>query len=167
GTVIVLLFTYSRSAWIGTILSVALLCYGALRYDAARRWIMIGVAIVVVVAGSAFLVLRNNNTVQNTLFHTSSTSRSPESSNAVRTQALESGAKSLITEPFGRGPGTAGPASFRNNAPPRIAENYYIQVGQEVGIIGLVIFIGINLLVGYRLWQRQNDLLAQVLFVSL
>lgn len=167
GTVIVLLFTYSRSAWLGTILSLALLCYGALKHDAARRWIMIGVAIVVVVASGAFLALRNNNTIQNTLFHTSNTSRSPESSNAARTQALENGAKSLITEPFGRGPGTAGPASVRNNAPPRIAENYYIQVGQEVGIIGLVIFIGINLLVGYRLYRQQNDLLAQVLFVSL
>src|SRR6185295_13461878 len=67
--------------------------------------------------------------------------------------------KSILKHPLGGGPGTAGPASYRNNHPARIAENYFIQVGQEVGIIGLILFLAINIYVAKLLWDnRQSDL---------
>jgi len=164
---IILFFSYSRSAWLGAFLSVGLIFYWTIHNQKLRGWLMSGGIIIVVVLGSTVVVLRNNNIVQNTLFHTDETSRASESSNAARSQALIEGVKSVWHEPLGRGPGTAGPASFRNNHYPRIAENYYIQVAQEVGVVGLIIFITINVLIFRRLWQKRSDQLAVILLASI
>jgi len=64
------------------------------------------------------------------------------------------------------GVGTAGPASVYNPKRIRIAEDYYIQIGQETGIVGLGLFLAINICVGYRLWERRSDALALGLFAS-
>ena len=165
-TGIVLLFTYSRSAWLGAILSVGLVVYWTIRNQKLRRWMVTGGIVSVVVLGGVVVALRNNNVLQNTLFHTDETSRAPESSNAVRTQALTEGAKSVWYEPLGRGPGTAGPASFRNNHTARIAENYYIQIAQEVGVVGLALFAAINVLIFKELLQKRKDQLAMILLAS-
>lgn len=164
---IALLFTYSRSAWLGTILSVVLLGYWVFPKGPLRRYTAIGFVLLMVIAGGFVVAYRNNNLVQNTLFHSDETSQSPVSSNAARASALESGARSLISEPFGRGPGTAGPASFRNYKPARIAENYFIQIGQEVGLVGLVLFVAINVVVASRLWARRDNQLASILLATL
>ena len=60
----------------------------------------------------------------------------------------------------------AGPASVYNPKRIRIAEDYYIQIGQETGIVGLGLFLAINICVGLRLWQRRSDPLALGLFAS-
>jgi len=164
---VVLFFTYSRSAWLGLVLSLVLLFYWSTNRPKFQRLIIPVLIICFVILSGLTFVLRDNNLVQNALFHTDETSRSAESSNAARALALESGAASLFHEPFGRGPGTAGPASFRNDKPARIAENYFIQIGQEVGVIGLGLFVAINVLVIIELWKRRLDLLAKVLLASL
>jgi hypothetical protein len=76
------------------------------------------------------------------------------------------GLRDIAAEPLGGGPGSAGPASFYNGAP-RIAENYFIQVGQEVGVVGLGLFAAITVLIGQRLLRGRTVLLNQVLFASL
>ena len=160
-------FSYSRSAWIGAAIAIGLLVYWSLNSHRHRRWLMLALPGLVAVTAAGMYSLRNEPSTQTTLFHTSSSSLSP-SSNDVRSQALSLGWHDVIREPAGRGPGTAGPASFRNNGrEPRIAENYFLQVGQEVGIIGIIIFTAINVLVGVELWRRKNDQLAKVLLASL
>lgn len=166
-TTVLLIFTYSRSAWLGTALSVGLVVYWTARNQKVRRWTVLVAGLSILILGGVVLVLRNNDVLQNTLFHTDETSRSSESSNAVRTQALTEGAKSILREPIGRGPGTAGPASFRNVTTPRIAENYFVQIAQEVGVIGLALFLAINVLVFIELWQRRTDQLAVILLAGL
>lgn len=166
-SVVVILFTYSRSAWLGAVFAIGVLSYWALHNHPARRWVLSGALLSFVLLIGAVAVFRNNDLVQNTLFHTDETSRSAESSNAARASALESGAVSLLHEPFGRGPGTAGPASFRNKKPARIAENYFIQIGQELGLIGLTLLIAIYLVVARRLWLQGESLLPRVLLASL
>jgi hypothetical protein len=105
--------------------------------------------------------------VQNVLFHTDVTSQASQSSNDVRFQNLERGLKDVETDPLGDGPGTAGPESVRNNNKSRIAENYYLQIGQEVGWIGLGLFLAINGIVAWLLWQRRDQYLALGLLASL
>ena len=166
-SLIVLFFTYSRSAWLGAAIATGLLGYWLLKKQRSRRIILSTAAVVIVLLGVGLLIWQKNSVVDNTLFHTSQTSRSPESSNAVRTQAMLVGARSVIRQPLGGGPGTAGPASFRNNHPPRIAENYFIQIGQEVGFLGLAIFIAINLIIAKLLWQQRDQLLVKILLASL
>ena len=164
GSLIVLFYSYSRSSWAGMTLAAIVLVWLATR-QAKKIWLT--AAIVAVVAGAGLYGLRSSQTVQDIFLHTSNHSTSATSSNQLRNEALSSGFHDVIHQPLGRGPGTAGPASFRNNGHAnRIAENYYLQLGQEVGIAGLAIFLAINLLVVRQLWRRRADLLARVLLAS-
>lgn len=163
---ITLFASYSRSAWIGVMLSLGSFSFVSIPSSRLRKIIVVsGLAGVLLVTGGVYLA-RNNHFVQNTVFHTDSTSKSPESSNAGRSHALKWGTEDVLTEPFGRGPGSAGPASLRNNHPERIAENYYLQIGQEYGWIGLGVFIAINVIVVMLLWKQKNEPLAKVLLAS-
>lgn len=164
---IIMVFTYSRSAWLGLILSLGTLLWVNMRTAKSRQYFAVACVSVAVAVGGILWVFSDNNTVQNSFFHTDETSTSAQSSNASRWQSFTSGVADTIREPLGRGPGTAGPASARTNNP-RIAENYFVQIGQEIGVFGVMIFVAINVLAGQRLWRRRfADKLALVLFCSL
>lgn len=163
----VLFFSYSRSAWIGTAIGVGLVTWLALPSAKLRKLLVVFGASLILIFGVGILALRHNDRVENTFFHTDEHSKSLTSSNHDRTAALETGLRDIVHDPWGRGPGTAGPASLRNNHPARIAENYYLQIGQELGIVGLTIFLAINLYVAYYLWQQRQDTLASALLASL
>jgi O-antigen ligase len=165
-TLVVMFYTYSRSAWAGMVVAVASLAYISITSLALRKWIAVAGAAIILLFGAGVYLGRHNSVVENTVFHTDSTSRSPESSNAGRLGALERGVQDVAHEPFGRGPGSAGPASLRNDHPERIAENYYLQIGQEVGWIGLGLFLAINAVISLLLWQQRKDPLARVLLAS-
>ena len=117
------------------------------------------------VAGGAIAIWRRNTVLENTLLHSSQLSLSPDTSNEVRVEAWSKGVKSIIKQPLGQGPGTAGPASFRNNRP-RIAENYFIQIAQEVGIIGMAIFMAISVVIAKYLWRLRSQTLPAILLAS-
>jgi O-antigen ligase len=62
----------------------------------------------------------------------------------------------------------AGPASFYNqNGGPKVPENYFVQLAQELGFIGAALFIGITCMIAYQLWRRRQQPMAQVLLASL
>ncbi len=164
--IVVLFYSYSRSAWLGLALAGSLLIYKLVQSQKMRRLIFglsLG-AVVIVIGGLA--LLGRNNIVNNTFLHTDQSSSSPDSSNEAHTQAFVSGLKSVVRQPLGGGPGTAGPASFRNDKPSRIAENYYLQIAQEVGLIGLAIFLIINFKIAKLLWQTSKRPLSIILFSS-
>ena len=164
---LVLLFSYSRSAWLGLVAAATTLRAMTLRtLNAGYRMVLIVIALLILVGGGVYLANKSEE-AQNVLFHTSDDSASARSSNADRLASLEAGARDIIHQPLGRGPGTAGPASFRNDQPPRIAENYFLQIGQEVGVIGMGLFVAINVLVAKELWARRKDQLAKILLASL
>jgi hypothetical protein len=166
-SLVVLAATYSRSAYIGVAVSLMAMCLLMLRSAAARRWLLVISSVLVLVGLGMFAVLRQNDRFENTFFHTDETSQSPVSSNDARLGALRRGAEDVLREPLGRGPGTAGPASQHNDRPVRIAENYYLQIGQEVGWLGLGLFIIILWLVARALWRQRVQLLPALLFTSL
>ena len=167
GALVVLFYTYSRSAEIGVAIALGLLVWWEIGKKISGRRIVALLAVLAVLAGAGLYVFRNSQPVQDTLFHTSSSSSSQRSSNADRLQSMKNGARDVIHLPLGRGPGTAGPASLRNDQPGRIAENYFLQIGQEVGVLGMALFIAINLLVAKELWLRRSDQLAKILLASL
>lgn len=127
---LVLFATYSRSAYLGVLLSLGVFLFLSVRSQRLRRYTVIAGIVGVVIAAGLVGILRNNNHVQNALFHSDETSQSAQSSNTGRVHAWEQGARDIVHEPLGRGPGTAGPASARNDQPARIAENYYLQIDQ-------------------------------------
>lgn len=165
---LVLVLTFSRSAWIGAVVSVFALVL--LRFAGNKRvqkLALLSAAALLIVLAGATLVLRNNDHFQNTFFHTDEHSHSAASSNTGHFKAIVHGAQDIAASPLGRGTGTAGPASQHNNHTARIAENYFIQIGQETGIIGTVLYVAINCMVVLRLWHRRTNTLALVLLASL
>jgi hypothetical protein len=166
-TLVVLYFTYSRSAYIGALLAMAGAVWCSMPSSAVRRWLLVSGIVVCVVFGGAVFALRHNPTFEDTFFHTSQLSKSQHSSNQNHTTALESGVHDMVHDPFGRGPGSAGPASEHNIKPARISENYFLQIGQEAGVLGLGLFVAITFLVGKLLWDKRDEQLAMVMLVSL
>jgi hypothetical protein len=164
---ITLFFTFSRGAWIGAIVSIAVVLGVCLKHQRTRRIFFYMTVITVVVVLGLFITLRNNTRFENITFHTQTHSVSPESSDQGHASALKIGLSQLIHEPFGRGPGSAGPASEYNNHPERIAENFFVQIGQETGWLGLLLFVTINTGVGYLLWLGRKSSLALSLLASL
>jgi hypothetical protein len=166
-SVVVLFFTFSRSAWVGAGLSVAIILFlSQLSRQSQRIALVITSALVVVAAGLA-INFRHDMKFENFILHTQTHSAVPTTSDQGHFTALKNSLSDLRHHVLGAGPGTAGPASVYNDHPPRIAENYFIQIGQEVGWLGLAMFILINIGVGYLLFLRRADPLALSLFASL
>lgn len=149
--------TGSRSAWIGTLLSLLVIAWVWLPSRRARVGAGWAVLAVVVVLTGLFLALRHNTSLQNELLHTQEHSAVATNSNAGHASALKNGIKDVLHQPLGDGPGTAGPASVYNAGhPTRIAENYYVQIAQETGWLGLVLFLGILVLTALELYRQMR-----------
>jgi hypothetical protein len=164
---IVLFCSGSRGAWIGAAAALFVLGFMTAASRIDKRWLVGGLVLVAVVGIGGIVALRNNDVVQNVLFHTDEHSHSAVSSNSAHFSASKDALVQVVHEPLGRGPGTAGPASVYNNGhASRIAENYFLQIGQEVGWIGLAAFLALYIYIGQLLWARRNDELARSLFAA-
>ncbi len=167
GFLLALAFSFSRSAWIGAALSLLLITWAALKTKRARKILLLSLAGIAMCGIILALVLRNNADFQNTFLHTEHGSKVAVSSNEAHGSAFKAAAKDIIHQPWGGGVGTAGPESVYNNHPARIAENYFLQIGQEAGVIGMALFIAICSVAGRKLWKGRADPLALWLFASL
>ncbi len=168
-TLLALFASGSRSAWLGLVLAVAIICYSGLKGRRARFMLAGASAAIVVFALTGFLLLRHNQSVQNAVLHTQDASSVRVTSNGAHASALRTGLKDVVAQPFGDGPGTAGPASVYNTGhPTRLAENYYVQVAQETGWFGLALFGCILSVLGIRLYRLAGvSRLALSMFASL
>ena len=164
GGFVVLFLSYSRGAWIGMALSLATLGILKLKNNRPKKLLVLTIAGLLMITPS--VALRHTSTFQNYVFHTEDRSSIAESSNEGHVSAFRNGVHDLVHAPLGRGVGTAGPASLYNHDKVRISENYYIQLAQEIGWLGLALFLAINFLVAKELWLRRNDTLAMALFAS-
>lgn len=164
----VLFFSFSRSAWVGALLSIAIIILVSVNTKASRRVTAGIVAGLVVLAAAVAIIFQHDTKFQNFVFHTQTNSTVKSTSDEGHASALRTNIKDIWRQPLGRGPGTAGPASLYNTGhKPRIAENYFVQIAQETGWLGFGLFVLINLGVGYLLWLRRDDPLALSLFASL
>lgn len=169
GTVLLLalVFSFSRSAWIGTFLAFLTIAWLSLKTEAARKKTFIAASLLLVLAAVLGITLRNNLSFENAVLHTDRNSHAVQSSNQGHSAAFKGAVKDIAHKPLGAGVGSAGPQSVYNNKSTRIAENYYLQIGQEVGVIGMLLFIAINIGVGKMLFNRRQDPLALALLASL
>lgn len=164
---VVLFFSFSRSAWIGALLATIIVVTVHFSEKITRKRALISAVIVLAFLGGFAVGFRNNSHFQNVFLHTEDQSQIAESSNDGHVSAVSDGLHDIVHEPLGRGTGTAGPASVYNDGHARISENYFLQVGQEAGVIGLVLLLIITGGVGYLLWIRRDDALALSLFAAL
>jgi hypothetical protein len=164
---IVLVCTYSRAAWIGVILSLFSFGLMSLKRIKVERLLLPAFIVLLISAVALIVILHNNTTFENIFFHTQKHSAVQANSDQGHIAAFKNGIRDVAHEPLGRGVGTAGPASVYNNNNVRIAENYYLQIAQEIGWAGMILFIAINYLVACELWFRRDDMLPRVLLASL
>lgn len=171
-SVLCLWFTFSRSAWIGACITIAV----ALVLTHSERlkrvmsyrnvWLAFGVALLAIAAVG--YVARDTYIVQNVIFHADQ-STTLEDPNQLRVRFYRESVENIAAHPLGTGPGTSGLASIRNNVQgTRLNENYYLQIATEVGIIGLMLFVAILVLVAMQLYSvhMQGDWLAAALLAS-
>lgn len=168
GVVLMGLFlTGARSAWLGAIIAMGtlgLMAFGpqVMRSRKAVTIASVGAVIAIVVGIASVSV----PAVRLAVFHSSPGDSSlTEGSTDNHWSATMSGIRHAASQPLGCGAGCAGPASYYSTHP-SISENYYVQIAEEMGVIGLVLWVLIFVTVMYRLWQRRQDWLATALFAS-
>ena len=163
--------TFSRSAWIGCFVAIVVaIILGLKKISLSKRQLSLIFGIVagfLVATGVIFYVSRNTYFVQNVIFHADE-STVLEDPNQLRVRFWKESAERITNNPLGSGPGTAGIVSIRNKVQGgHLNENYYLQVGSEVGVIGLILFLAILCLVALRLfYEIPNSWLAVGLFAS-
>lgn len=159
--------TFSRSAWLGLIASI-----GTFKLffapEKVRKIVRRSIPVLIVFGMIFVAVFATSDVIQNTVFHQDPGEGGLVDSTGQHITATKEGVRDVLANPLGSGPGTAGPASLRNDGKAKIAENYFVQVGQEVGILGLVLFVWINVLLGKMLLDnRSKNLMKPVLFTTL
>lgn len=165
--IVALVATSSRSAWLGFLVALATLI---LLWIPAKKiwksfvwWFVPLVCMGVILLGLAVSV----PVIRLAVFHSSQGDISlTEGSIDKHFQATKEGIHDVLDHPFGQGVGTAGPASFYWPANPSIAENYFVQLAQEVGFQGLVLFLAINLVVVHRLGKLRRAMWPRLLLAS-
>jgi hypothetical protein len=165
---IALILTSSRSAWLGALAGLAVLAIMLVPKVHLKKWVKLGAVpalIVLVVFGWLAVTVPQ---IRLAVFHSRADRATlTAGSSDQHWQKTIDGIKDVAAHPFGQGVGTAGPASFYNkNQPPKVAENYFVQIGQETGLIGLALFVTINCFVAYQLWRQRADTWAKALLAS-
>lgn len=166
--VLALILTFSRGAWAAAGLALAVLLvwrYMDRMIGLLRRFWPVA-AVLVVIAGTGVFVARDTYFLQSVVTHSTGTPQAEYDSNGFHWVLARRGFEGFVRYPFGHGPGTAGLASIHNPSGAFLTENYYIQIAYEVGVLGLLLFVVVNVLVYRALLQRQHVTLAVVLLAS-
>jgi len=155
GGLVVLAGTYSRGAWIGALAAVAIVIV-AETPTRLRRPLMIGLALLATLAAVVLsATISTSPQLQYYLLHSSLTSTDTLTSDSQHASSLLQGAHAVLSSPLGHGLGTAGPATFHAGTT-NIIENYYLQLGYETGLLGLLLFVGIVVAISARLWRLYS-----------
>ncbi len=166
---IAIFLTFSRSAWVGAALSVGLLLlwqYSSKIMGLLRRWWPVA-ASVLLIGMVATYTARNTYVFKSVVsHHTGAPQGVAYDSNGFHWVFAKRGLEGIVRNPFGHGPGTAGLASIQNPAGSFLTENYYIQIGYEVGVLGLLLFLAINVVLYRQLWRRRDSPLSAMLLCS-
>lgn len=160
-----LFLTFSRSAWVGAFLAGGIMFIWHFKDKTKtivkKYWPLLAVALVVLVAG--IFLLRDQYVVQNVVFHSDENTKMTDSNN-LHFQFAQKGLQGIADKPLGHGPGTAGLVSIHTKDV-MLTENYFIQVGYEVGVIGLALLIGLMYFI-CRIIYRNGDFYSRALLAS-
>ncbi|HEU5186907.1 MAG TPA: O-antigen ligase family protein [Candidatus Saccharimonadales bacterium] len=161
-----LLLTGSRSAWLGALAmaTVTVLLHvprGKLKPFLAKA-VPLGLAAIAAVVALALAV----PAVRLAVFHSSPGDPTLlEGSSEQHWQATLAGVADVLAHPLGSGVGTAGPASFYASQV-KLAENYFVQIAQEVGVVGLILFALICIALARQLWAGREYMWPKVLLAA-
>jgi hypothetical protein len=166
-SLVAVFLTGSRSAWLGA--AVTIVACGALLLPRVhfKRWAKKAAIPAVLLVALIGWGAMNIPAIRLAVFHSSPGDSSlNEGSNDKHWQATAQGIDDVVRHPGGNGPGSAGPASFYNKGGTNLSENYFVQIAQEVGVIGLGLFVAICILAIKAIVRRRSDLLSVALIAS-
>jgi hypothetical protein len=142
GCVVVIVGTYSRGDWIAATVALAITLL-VLIPSHLRRPAALTFAAALVAAVALLPLAISNNTLQYYILHSSVENHDDaHTSDADHALSLRNGLSALAAQPLGHGLGSAGPATFHAGST-NIIENYFLQVGYETGVLGVILFGGI------------------------
>lgn len=167
-----LFLTFSRGAWLGAIIAAGLLGFLNFRKQ-VTKWLLkywpLAVGGVLLI-GSFVLMVKNQYVVQNVLEHSdkSTAQKSKLDSNGYHFYFVRRALSGIVHRPVGHGPGTAGIVSIQNPNGGFLTENYYLQIGYEVGVLGLCLFLFTLYLLQLHLRRKltAGPLLETALFIT-
>jgi O-antigen ligase len=151
--------TYSRSAWLGLIFALlTLIIYIFVASRKVKQSVSVGIGtamvlvilIAAIIAGTVlFFNQSNSGLFRETLFRSFSTTG--------HIDAFRGGLDLIKKSPMGSGIGTAGPASqwAVGTSQAVITESTYLQIGVELGVLGMVVFMATLLGMLIRLFKES------------
>lgn len=158
-----LVLSGSRSAWLGALVAAGVWAWPYRgRIPCRLRY---GVAAIVLLAGLlAALIVTTVPSLRLLVFHSSPGDRSLlEGSSDAHLAASMAGLTNVVMHPLGCGLGCSGPASYYGGQP-HIPENYYLQIAEELGIVGLALWTWLFAVVLRRLYHLRRQPVARALF---
>lgn len=163
-SLVTLFASRSRSGWLGAVIALGIFVLLSVGKKWQKRLIIAGIASALSLL-SILVFNWNSSFVQTTLKHRDPSESSAVNSDDQRTGSLMSSLKAIAANPLGSGPGSVNLASTYGDKP-IIVENYYLQVAQELGIIGLILFVAILVMVVLQLWRIKQQTIAVVLLAG-
>lgn len=160
--------TFSRSAWLAVVVDVGLVIWWQYRKQfikLAKRW-WPALMVLALLLGAAGYAGRNTYFERSVVSHRTGTPQGAYDSNGFHWFYVKRGLQGVAHQPLGHGPGTAGLASIQDPKGGVLTENYYVQIGYEVGVLGLITFITLNAIVYVRLWSQRQAILPNALLAS-
>ncbi|MDR0398115.1 MAG: O-antigen ligase family protein [Candidatus Nomurabacteria bacterium] len=148
----------SRSAWLAAGLAATLFVIMKLPktiYKTKRFWCT--VAGVVLLGVTALIVAFSNPFLRLHILHIrDGRDVTTATSNEDHASSVQSSVDRVTSQPLGCGAGCSGPASYYDQAP-KISENYYLQIVEEYGWLGLALWAAAVTLIAKELWKRREQ----------
>lgn len=158
--------SHSRSAYLAAAVVIALWLITTIGVERLKQYWKYGVLAVMAVVAVASLSLVSP-TVRLIVFHSSENdTHLTEGPIEDHADAIIGTADRVADKPLGCGTGCSGPASYYGpNA--KISENYYLQIAEQYGVLGLGLWLAIFVIVMRRLYATsRNSPAALALFNS-
>lgn len=89
-----------------------------------------------------------------------------DSSSSSHLRNLRDGLRTVLTHPQGYGLGNAGVTAARTTGSPKAGESTYTELGVDLGLAGMLVFIGWLVALGRALWRRSAWLAASVIAIA-
>ena len=164
-----ILLTYSRSSLFGLVVAI---CVGILiNINPNKIKEFIKKNIYIIFTGLFFTIILIFALSKTTLFNQVVLHNNPNvaiaQSNQKHAYLTIKAIKDIVNNPLGGGLASAGPASTIFAEKGKIAENYFLQIGQELGWMGLILFVTLQFYVVYYLYKAKDKEFALPVFLAM